>query len=251
MDQPIRITSVSYSNSLPFVFGIENSGFPIAYSLNLRNPAGCAKDFRNGDADIALVPVGALDSLKNYKIISNYCIGAKNAVRSVLLLSQLKIDKIRKIYLDSESETSVKLVKILCRHYWKINPVYEDIEIAKVKSFGRDAYLVIGDKALDLAGNFSFSYDLAESWYQFQKIPFVFAVWVANKDLESQVEENFNLALKFGIENIRLVTEKFKQGYKHHIDLNFYLTSCIDFHLDKDKLQSIRKYLDFLKDSYD
>ena len=48
-----------------------------------------------------------------------------------------------------------------------------------------DAVLLIGDEALrrnkyGLAG-FDLVYDLAHEWYEWQKLPFVFAVWAVQK----------------------------------------------------------------------
>ena len=76
MIKKIRISAISYLNSLPFVYGIKNSGFLTDYQMDLDAPAVCAQKLITDSVDIGLVPVAVLPELKNYHLLTNYCIGA-------------------------------------------------------------------------------------------------------------------------------------------------------------------------------
>lgn len=91
MTTPVRITAVSYLNTLPFIYGIEqrvalssaaaghampslpeaerlSAGEGIA--LTLRVPALCAADAIAGDTDIALIPVAAIPLIPGFSVHS-------------------------------------------------------------------------------------------------------------------------------------------------------------------------------------
>ena len=80
-------------------------------------PSDCATSLLKGDSQVALVPAGALEQLKPWHLIGDYCIGAEGAVKTVLLLSNVPIQEIGRIYLDTDSRTSIRLVKILAASY--------------------------------------------------------------------------------------------------------------------------------------
>ncbi len=121
--QKIKISSVSYINSLPFIYGIENSIFLNGnHILYKDSPANCADKLISNTIDLGLIPVAEILKIKNPQIISDYCIGAVGKVRTVLLLSQVPLSEINTILLDYESRTSVNLVKVLAEEFWKIKP---------------------------------------------------------------------------------------------------------------------------------
>ena len=117
----IRISAVSYLNTLPFIYGIENSGFinTSEYKLTRDIPSLCAKNLENNEADLVLTPIAAIANLENIKIETDFCIGAKRHVNSVLLVGQKPINQLTDIYLDNQSRTSVTLVKVLAQNFWK------------------------------------------------------------------------------------------------------------------------------------
>ena len=124
--QKIRISAVKYANTYPFIFGLINSRIEEKAIIETDHPADCARKLINGTADIGLIPVGALPMLKEYYLIGDYCIGAKNNVRTVMLLSNTKLEDIRSIYLDYRSRTSVNLVKVLAKNYWKRDFIWKN-----------------------------------------------------------------------------------------------------------------------------
>lgn len=241
-----NITAVSYSNTLPFIYGIENSGILKDFNLTLDVPAKCAERFMNKIADISLMPVGAMNSLEDFKIITDFCIGASGKVKSVLLLSQKPLDEIDTVHLDFESKTSVNLVKVLAKFYWKKNYKWQNIPEVNhglLNSF--ESIVVIGDKAMDMASEFRYSYDLSEEWSLFTGLPFVFACWVAQIEVKDKFINELNKAIEFGIANTDIAADIAASKRNYKFDLHEYLENNIDFRLDKLKLKALNLFLKY------
>src|SRR5512133_2854413 len=83
----IRISAVKYANTYPFIYGLKETGFEKKVILETDHPSECAAKLIDNRADVGLIPVAALPLLKEYHIISDYCIGANGDVKTVLLLS--------------------------------------------------------------------------------------------------------------------------------------------------------------------
>ena len=59
----VRITAVSYLNSVPFVYGIRRAGIFLPCELVLAPPSSCAQAMSQGLTDIALVTVAEIPRL--------------------------------------------------------------------------------------------------------------------------------------------------------------------------------------------
>ena len=59
----IRISAVSYTNTKPFIYGLQHSGLPEKMELSLDNPTDCAQKLIDDVVDIGLIPVAATLSL--------------------------------------------------------------------------------------------------------------------------------------------------------------------------------------------
>src|SRR5688500_1631846 len=114
-------------------------------------PAKIAEQLINDKIDVGLVPVAIIPKLKEYFIVSDYCIGADSEVASVCLFSEVRVEEIKEVYLDYQSRTSVNLAKILLREYWKLDVEFIDAkgEDFRNKIKGSTAGVVIGDRALE------------------------------------------------------------------------------------------------------
>jgi len=173
--EKIRISAVKYANTYPFIWGLRESGFDKRVILETDHPADCAAKVISGKADIGLIPVAALPLIKNYYIISDYCIGAIGKVKTVMLLSNFPFDQINSINLDYRSRSSVNLTKVLAKYFWKkeFNWINTS-EKFDFKNIGaNEAVVLIGDQCFEFENSFSHKIDLAEEWKKQTGLPFV------------------------------------------------------------------------------
>lgn len=212
--------------------------------LSVDYPARIAQQLIDGEVDVALVPVAIIPKLKEYHIISDYCIGAEGPVASVCLFSDVPLNEIKRIYLDYQSRTSVALLKVLVREYWKLDAeLIETTGDYQDKIKGTDAGLVIGDRALAQRHVSPFIYDLAEHWMRFTSLPFVFAAWISNKALPVEFIQEFSNANSIGIHNIPAVVSE--NAYPLY-DLTTYYTQNISYPLTPAKRQGMQRFLSYL-----
>ena len=246
----IRISAVRYANSYPFIFGLKNIGFDKKVIISTDHPADCAAKLVANIVDIGLIPVAALTMLPEYHIISDFCIGANGSVKTVLLLSHSPLDKIETIYLDYRSLTSVNLTRVLAKNYWNREfnwiKTHESFDFTKINK--NEGVTLIGDQCFEYEKYFKYGIDLALEWKNFTGLPFVFACWTANKKINHEFIDEFNYALKSGVENIAGVVAEMEQtGVIKGKELELYLTKNIDFKLDADKKKALELFLSFLK----
>ena len=199
----MKVCSVSYLNSIPFVYGLENSGLEVDLSLEI--PSVCGQKLQSNEVDLALLPVAVIPALDYADVVSPYCISSDCAVLTVCLFSEVPLEQIDSILLDYHSRTSNALVQLLSKHFWKIQPKFKKSDIdfeSNIK--GKTAGVIIGDRAYNYRENFPYVYDLSEEWKKFSGLPFVFACWVSNKPLEASFKKAFSSALQYGISNLDL-----------------------------------------------
>jgi len=234
----IRVSAVSYTNTKPFIYGLKHSGILEKIDLSLDIPSECANKLIENQVDIGLVPVAALLNLPEYQIVSDYCIGAKGEVNSVFIFSHKPINEITSIKFDTHSRSSNALAKVLLKNHWNVNPGASDI--------GGDAFVEIGDRTFGKKDKFPFVYDLAEEWMKFTGLPFVFAVWAANKPIPDDFIFDFNSALKLGLLHRDKVIQQLQP--RTDFDLDDYLRNKIDYDLTNSKRQALSLFLKLVKE---
>ena len=235
----IRVSAVSYTNTKPFLYGLQHAGVLEKIDLSLDIPSECAQKLIENQADIGLIPVAALLEIPKHTIISDYCIGANGAVNSVFIFSDKPIHEIKSIRLDSQSRTSNALARILLENYWKVNPDFTTVVHA-------DAFVEIGDGTFGKKDNFRFVYDLAEEWKNFTGLEFAFAVWASNKPIAEEFLTEFNSALSLGIKNISKVVAELPK--RNDFDLEDYLINKLDYSFTDSKKQAVKLFLNYLKE---
>ena len=210
-------------------------------------PANVAKLLVENKIDIGLIPVAAIPLLREHYIISDYCIGCDGEVASVCLFSQVPIHEIETILLDYQSKTSVALLQLLLKEHWKIEPTLIESSADYEKDIkGTTAGLVIGDRAFKQRLISSYIYDLGLAWKEVTGLPFVFAAWVSNKEIDADFVEQFNRANKYGLERLEEVVEK---NTSPHFDLRSYYTKNIEFELSLLKLKSVKLFIEKISKS--
>ena len=240
----IRISAVSYLNTKPFVYGLQHSDLIKDVDLSLDIPSLCAYKLSNDLVDIGLIPVAAIADVPGGHIISDYCIASSGTVRTVILVSNVPLNEITKVILDDQSRTSVQLVKVLAKYFWKIDPTWENGKtgIEEQKFDRTTAAVVIGDKAFGAAQRFNYCYDLGEAWKTFTGFDFVFACWIANKSLPIEFVSEFNKALGWGVLRIQDVIDEYDKVYPDY-RINEYFHENLGLVLDEPKRKGLELFL--------
>lgn len=248
MDKQLyTVTAVEYLNTALFVAGLRNASLLSGpFRLILDHPAGCSNRMISGEADIGLVPVASLSTIRPKFIFGDYCIGATGEVRTVRLLAQSPVHELQQIYLDAHSRTSVRLLEVLCRDYWKaapdLLPSAPGFEQQPVPE--KAGILVIGDKVFAVEDQFAFSYDLAEQWIQYTGTDFVFAVWVSNTDMDSGLIRAFKQALSLGLQDTEETIRQLKASPVYRdVAVEDYLNRNISYVFDDRKRNGMELFL--------
>ncbi len=248
LSAPVKISAVSYTNTIPFIYGINRFFTKEELELQLDIPAVCAEKVINKKVDIGLIPAAILKTLPGSRIVSGYCIGAEKKVDSVMLYSAVPLNEIKTILLDYQSRTSVELVKILCRELWKITPQFENtINGFENRINSTTAAVIIGDRTFFIRDKFPYSFDLAEGWQQLTGLPFVFACWTANTDLPETFLKKFDEALAFGVNHIADALKNRTIDGLNHSEASFYLEKRISYPLDAAKKLALNLFLQKLE----
>ncbi len=244
-----RITAVSYLNTKPFLYGLLHHAIHKKITIELNIPSTCAQKMISGEIDLGLIPVAAIPEIPNAQIISDYCIGAEGAVKTVCIYSNVSIEDVTHLYLDFHSRTSVILAQLLLEKYWHLNPILVPTEDGYIERIsGTKAGIVIGDKSIGLEKKFKFVYDLAFEWSKFTDgLPFVFAAWVSTKPLSDEFTKEFNAALKFGLAHIPELILLLPSP-ESDFSLKDYYTKYISYNLDAQKRIALDKFLNYVRD---
>lgn len=240
----LRISVVSYSNALPYVYGLHTASSRRDFTVKLDHPADCAKKLLEGSIDVGLVPVAALAFADELTPYTNYCIASDGPVETVKLYSNSKIEEVKRVKLDYQSKTSVALCRILFKEHWKLNPVFEGTEAGYELGLQEgEAMVVIGDRCFDLNGKFNYEYDLSVEWKALTGLPFVFALWAGKKGLATSNIRKLQDALAKGLDSKEEALQHYLPSYKHDLTRNYWRDKIV-FELNDKSIQAYKLFIE-------
>lgn len=244
--EKIKISAVSYTNTKPFIYGIQHTAIIDKIDLSLDIPADCAQKVIDNTVDIGLIPVAATLNMPYWNIVADYCIGATGPVNSVFIFSNCEIHEVKRLQLDPESRTSNNLARVLLKNYWKVNPdLITDAADYSNLTDNETAFVQIGDRTFGKKDKYAFAYDLAGEWEKLTGLPFVFAAWIANKPIPQTFVDEFNAALKYGLQHREALFAEIPE--REDFDVHDYLLNKIDFDLDESKKEALHLFLEYLR----
>jgi chorismate dehydratase len=140
------------------------------------------------------------------------------------------------------------LVQVLAKYHWKVSPQWKKAKPDYISEDikGKTAGVIIGDRVFKAEKNFKYLYDLSEEWQKMTGLDFVFACWVANKELKSDFIIEFNKALKLGISNIPDVISEIKALYPD-CDLEEYFEKNIIFPMNDSRKRGLELFLKYIR----
>lgn len=182
------IGKIPYLNSVPFYEHFEQRQFKILPIAPRRMGELSAK----GQIDAGLFSLMDFFAQEDKLELMHYCIATRDQVKSVMLFSKEGWQGLndKKIGIIDDTATSVRLLQVLLEKKYGVRSNFVRMH-ASVNDYSQfDAVLLIGDEALranktGLIG-FDLVFDLAKEWYDWQKMPFVFAVWAHKKSLSAE-----------------------------------------------------------------
>jgi chorismate dehydratase len=203
----LRVGAVSYLNTKPLVFGLDNGAAPLELIFDL--PSRLADGLAAGEYDVALIPSIEYFQDPGYSIVSDACIACRGPVWSVKLLSRVPMSRIRSLALDEGSRTSVVLARVLLKRRFDLEPELSPLPIGSEVSSSTDAVLLIGDRAMHIPhGDFAEVWDLGEEWCRWSGLPFVFAMWVAREGVElGELPAILERARDAGVRSLRQIAD--------------------------------------------
>lgn len=236
----IKISAVAYTNTKAFIYGLQHSDIIKKIDLSLDIPSDCAAKVINGQVDIGLMPVAAIPLVPNANIVADYCIGSDGAVNSVFIFSNVPVEEIKTLRLDSHSRTSNNLAKVLLTFYWK-----KEVEFTTDPSAKTDAIVLIGDRTFGKKDDYAFAYDMGQEWKNFTGLPFMYAAWVSNKEISREFKAEFNAALQLGLDHRQDVLEDLPRI--ENFDLEDYLYHKLQFEVTEDRTKALKLFLGYIE----
>jgi len=201
---------------------------------------------------MARAKILSIASLPGLQVLPGVAIASRRAVRSILLVSKVPIEKIRTIALDTSSMTSVALTKVLFEKWLgggrEFTAMEPDVDQMLA---GHDAGLLIGDPALRIDRARYHTLDLAEEWIRHTGKPFVFAFWAVRGDALREAAPSLDLPAVFqnsrdhGLEpsGLNLIAREWAPRLDvSETDVRTYLTQNIHYQLDAGCLEGLQLF---------
>ena len=209
-------------------------------------PARCAQMLVQSEVEVALVPVIEYQRAIDVSLVPDVCVGSKDEVRSVLLVSRRsELASIRSVALDESSRTSATLIKIIFREFLGRDAAWTTRSPELHEMLERnDAALIIGDPAMVFPRGDLTIWDMASLWRNYTGLGFVFAMWMLNDSATDRVRTvDFAAARDEGVANKSGIVCEYQEllGLSGE-SLQQYLDKNICFRLDNQMQQGLDLY---------
>jgi chorismate dehydratase len=181
---PSSVGCVSFLNSKPLIDGAGDSlGGPVRFEV----PSRLLDLLLNQEVKIALCPVIDFQlSKEKLKVVPVGGICCAGRTLTVRVFSRGPLGKVTRVYADTDSHTSVNLMRVLFARLYGTRP-----EVVPLGQAGpgeqRECMLLIGDKVVTQepsAEAYPYQMDLGEAWHKMTGRPFVFATWLALEETD-------------------------------------------------------------------
>ena len=247
--QTPRISASSYSNTAPLVWSFLYGANRGRFELILDNaPARSAELLAQKRVDAALVPVIEYQRIENALLVPEVCVGAKEMVRSVCLVTKGEdLKSVESVALDVSSKTSVALTRIIFREFLDREPSYKEAKPnLREMLFDSDCALLIGDPALAVDEKIYRIFDLAETWKSFTGCGFVFAMWMANAEKTAIAKTiNFAGARDEGLNHLDEIVANYETEISlDRDDFEKYLSENISYTIDDSMRAGLSLYFE-------
>jgi chorismate dehydratase len=214
----MRVGRIPYVNCYPVYGAIDRGVISLEAEIVDGVPSALNAQMAAGAIDVSVISAVeyARDS-NRYLLLPDLAISCDGPVRSVMLFAKRPASELsgRRVLVSRSSMTSLALLELLFEDVWDAKPTFvpADAELTDIAQFGsedHDARLVIGDAALRLGAwlqdggdrdelldqfGYRYAYDLGAEWKGWTDLPFVFAVWVAQRTTDTRAALDVHASL--------------------------------------------------------
>ena len=195
-----RLAASSYLNSAPLIWSFLRGSMNELVTFTDPVPSRCADLLAQNAVDIRLVP--------------GVCVGSKEQVRSVVLVTRTDdLKTVRSVALDESSRTSATLIRIIFKEFIGSEPSWR----TAIPNLGQmlaenDGALIIGDPGMTFSRDGYQVWDLAALWRQYTGLGFIFAMWMIREDALAAAQRlEFAAARDAGLSALDEIIEHYEQ----------------------------------------
>ncbi len=258
--EPLRLGKIGYLNVLPIYYPLEAGIVSHPFTIVSGVPAYLNRLMAQGELELSVVSsIEYARYPERYLILPDLSISCRGAVRSVLLLSQTPVEQLsgQTILVSSQSHTSVALLRVLLTTHLGMTVDFRHGSCAEALAEGEPpvAMLAIGDEALRLREHprYPYRWDLGEAWHAWTGLPFVFALWV----MQRQALERWNGVLEEALDSLLSAREwgrshldeicchALKEGILDLPQLQDYY-QCLKYDLNRDEMRGVERFYQYL-----
>ena len=204
----VKVGRVGHLNFEPFYVDMERRGLELQ-DIELNQVAQSIKD-----GEIAGGPVPLTDSfaMEDYAVpVAGFCLAAASRSGSNLFYSKGPIEELEGALVATAEvdPTSLQLLQVLLAREYQV----KSVNFVTLQD-EHDAMVISGNAALrrrrGMRG-YPHRLDLGEAWHSLTGLPFVFARWMASKDLEHKdflvLEDTLYVGLEEGVDSLFHLSE--------------------------------------------
>jgi chorismate dehydratase len=207
----MRLGYINYLNCYPFYFQMfENKPVP-KISIHPDYPYMLNKMMSLGQLDMSPISSATCAEISDQMLVlPQFCLSSVGYVGSVILISKIPIEDLdqKKVGITRASHTSVVLLKILMKKYYRLEPSYILTEPRPVLK-DMDAALVIGNDAMAITAEpVSYIYDLGDLWLRKTGFPVVFAVFAVRQRIFEKYKRRITSVISSYHRSLRCLDEE-------------------------------------------
>ncbi|MAX25131.1 MAG: hypothetical protein CMJ19_11570 [Phycisphaeraceae bacterium] len=249
-----RVGCVSFLNSKPLIAGL-TTAYP---SVHVRYdvPSHLLADLLDDKVDVALCPVvDYFTSPTPLKLVPCGGICSRDHTLTVCLFSRTPIEELTEIHADTDSHTSVNLLRVIMAKQYLQSVNIVPFNRHKEADLSPNAMLLIGDKVVTespKAVEYPYQLDLGAAWARMTGLPFMFATWLAKEEKDlGQLSHWMNEILEYNMSRREAIAAEFAQRHGWPQALaHEYMTKNLHYEVGKDELAAMElfgKYMHELK----
>ncbi len=248
-----RVGCVSYLNAKPLIEGLAEAGdVEVQYDV----PSRLCDDLVTGAVDLALCSIIDYFRTPGLRLVPVGGIGCLGRTLTVRLFSRDPIAQLTQIHADTDSHTSVALLRVVLAEQFNITP-----ELVPFRAANYDyashlddpdrprAMLLIGDKVVTRspkAVEFPHQLDLGEAWRALTDLPFVFAMWMTRQEVDlGPLPARLDALCRANDPRRAAIAMQHAQAHRWPTDLaQHYLAQLLHYEIGPEQLTAVRRFAD-------